>query len=266
MNADMTLEGFKTIYWWEWSHRLLARVLGAVFVLPALAFWATGRLRGALGARVALATALLALEPIVGWWMVASGLSERTEVAQDRLALHLLIAAAVFATLIYAAVGMDERMTRPGARRFVTAAHVFAGPGFRPTRPRRAGGGPARGPRLQHLAADGRPMDSERAVPAATGDPLGDGRRDDGAIRSSDDRLCRRRLRAGAGVRGARFRRRLGAARRDTRRRRAAASRARDCHAGLGRAASGGAAHQAFALILFGLAAAHASATRQEAA
>jgi heme a synthase len=105
MNADMTLEGFKTIYWWEWSHRLLARVLGAVFILPALAFWATGRLRGALGARVALATALLALEPIVGWWMVASGLSERTEVAQDRLALHLLIAAAVFATLIYAAVG-----------------------------------------------------------------------------------------------------------------------------------------------------------------
>ena len=127
MNADMTLEGFKTIYWWEWSHRLLARVLGVVFVLPALAFWVTGRLRGALGARIALATALLALEPIVGWWMVASGLSERTEVAQDRLALHLLIAAAVYATLIYAAVGMTERMTRPGARRFVTAAHVFAG-------------------------------------------------------------------------------------------------------------------------------------------
>ncbi len=97
----MTLEGFKTIFWWEWSHRLLARIVGLVYVLPALWFWARGAFKGALGRRVALATALLALEPIVGWWMVSSGLSERTEVAQERLALHLLIAAGVFGTLIY---------------------------------------------------------------------------------------------------------------------------------------------------------------------
>ena len=50
MNSDMTLEGFKTIFWWEWSHRLLARALGLVFVVPALAFFATGRLKGRLGA------------------------------------------------------------------------------------------------------------------------------------------------------------------------------------------------------------------------
>ena len=55
--------------------------------------------------------------------MVASGLSERTEVAQERLALHLLIAAATFGTLIYAAVGMGERARRAGARRFVAPAH-----------------------------------------------------------------------------------------------------------------------------------------------
>ena len=130
LNSDMTLDGFKTIFWWEWSHRLLARVLGLVFILPGLAFWLTGRLKGRLGRRVLLATALLALEPLVGWWMVASGLSQRTEVAQERLALHLLIAAAVFGTLIYAAVGMSARVPQPGARRFSLPAHGLAALAF----------------------------------------------------------------------------------------------------------------------------------------
>ncbi len=76
LNADMSLDGFKTIYYWEWSHRLLARLIGAAFVLPALWFWRRGRFRGPLGRQVAVATGLLALEPIVGWWMVSSGLAE----------------------------------------------------------------------------------------------------------------------------------------------------------------------------------------------
>ena len=80
LNPDMTLDGFKTIFWWEWSHRLLARIVGLVYVLPALWFWARGAFQGALGRQVALATVLLALEPIVGWWMVSSGLSDRVEV------------------------------------------------------------------------------------------------------------------------------------------------------------------------------------------
>jgi len=113
LNSDMTLEGFKTIFWWEWSHRLLARIIGAAFIVPALWFWLTGRLKGAVGRQVAVATGLLALEPIVGWWMVSSGLSERTEVAQERLAMHLLIAAATFGVSIYAGVGRRPR--RPPA-------------------------------------------------------------------------------------------------------------------------------------------------------
>ncbi len=159
LNPDMTLDGFKTIFWWEWSHRLLARVLGLLYIVPALVFWASGRLKGRLGARVALATGLLALEPIVGWWMVSSGLAERTEVAQQRLAIHLLIAAATFGTLIYAAVGLKARAPRSGARAFSTPAHRFRRAGVRATGPRRAGGGPARRARLQHLAADGRKVD-----------------------------------------------------------------------------------------------------------
>jgi cytochrome c oxidase assembly protein subunit 15 len=126
LNSDMTLDGFKSIFWWEWAHRLLARVVGAAFIPPALWFWWRGQLKGALGRQVAVATGLLALEPIVGWWMVSSGLSERTEVAQERLALHLMIAAATFGALVYAAVGLGERpRATPAGRRFAISAWIF---------------------------------------------------------------------------------------------------------------------------------------------
>jgi heme a synthase len=127
LNPDMTLDGFKSIFWWEWAHRFLARLMGAAFILPALWFWRRGLLKGALGRQVAVATGLLALEPVVGWWMVTSGLSERTEVAQDRLALHLLIAAATFGALIYAAAGLSERPPSAAAPRgFKASALLFA--------------------------------------------------------------------------------------------------------------------------------------------
>lgn len=126
LNPDMTVEGFKTIFWWEWGHRLLARVLGLVYIGPALWFWARGAFRGALGRRVLLMTGLLALEPVVGWWMVSSGLSDRVEVAQERLAIHLMIAAGVFGTAIYAAVGLTEGAREAAPRSFAVAAAAFA--------------------------------------------------------------------------------------------------------------------------------------------
>jgi heme a synthase len=127
LNPDMTIDGFKAIFWWEWAHRLLARVVGGAFVLPALWFWWRGQLRGPLGRQVAIATGLLALEPIVGWWMVSSGLSERTEVAQERLALHLLIAAATFGALIYAAVGLgDQPRSKAAPHGFAISGWIFA--------------------------------------------------------------------------------------------------------------------------------------------
>ncbi len=127
LNPEMTLDGFRTIFYWEWSHRLLARIVGAAFILPGLWFWRGGLLKGALRRQVVVATGLLALEPIVGWWMVTSGLSERTEVAQERLALHLMIAAATFGVLIYAAVGLGERPRSGTAPRgFAVWALLFA--------------------------------------------------------------------------------------------------------------------------------------------
>ena len=127
LNAGMTLDGFKSIFWWEWAHRLLARIVGAAFILPGLFFWWRGQLKGALGRQVAVATGLLALEPLVGWWMVTSGLSERTEVAPQRLALHLLIAAATFGALVYAAAGLGEPpKAKTAPRGFAISAWIFA--------------------------------------------------------------------------------------------------------------------------------------------
>ena len=126
LNPDMTLDGFKTIYYWEWAHRLLARITGAAFILPGLWFWRRGLIGGPLGRQLAVATGLLAFEPVVGWWMVSSGLSERTEVAQQRLAAHLLIAAATFGVLIYAAVGLGKReRSRAIPRGFGALAALF---------------------------------------------------------------------------------------------------------------------------------------------
>ncbi len=125
LNPDMTLAGFKTIFYWEWGHRLLARLTGLAFVLPLLWFWRKGRLTGAPGRQILVATALLALEPAVGWWMVASGLSERVEVSQYRLAAHLLIATATFGALLWAAVGLGQR-PREAAPRFAAASGVLA--------------------------------------------------------------------------------------------------------------------------------------------
>ena len=81
---------------------------------------------GPLGRQVLVATGLLALEPAVGWWMVASGLSERVEVSQYRLAAHLLIATATFGALLWAAVGLGQRPARGGVPRFAAASGVLA--------------------------------------------------------------------------------------------------------------------------------------------
>jgi cytochrome c oxidase assembly protein subunit 15 len=104
LNRGMSLGQFKVIYWWEWTHRLLARATGAVFLLPCLFFlgrgWVPRRLRGRLWAIFA-AGALLG---VVGWWMVASGLSGTlTKVSQYRLAFHMTLACAVYAAVLWTA-------------------------------------------------------------------------------------------------------------------------------------------------------------------
>jgi cytochrome c oxidase assembly protein subunit 15 len=101
LNAGMTLDQFKTIFWWEWSHRLLGRVIGVAFLLPFLWFLWRGVLSADLKLRLWLIFGLGALQGVVGWWMVASGLSERVEVSQYRLATHLALAFFIFAGLLW---------------------------------------------------------------------------------------------------------------------------------------------------------------------
>src|SRR3954467_4713753 len=101
LNAGMSLHEFKTIFWWEWSHRLLGRVIGAVYLLPFLFFLWRGMLGTELKRRLWVIFGLGALQGGVGWWMVASGLTQRVEVSQYRLATHLVLALVIFAAIMW---------------------------------------------------------------------------------------------------------------------------------------------------------------------
>jgi heme a synthase len=109
LNAGMSLSDFKTIFWWEWSHRLLGRVIGAVYLLPFLYFLWRGGMSAELRRRLWLIFGLGALQGAVGWWMVASGLSERVEVSQYRLATHLVLALLIFAAVVWTLRRLDDR-------------------------------------------------------------------------------------------------------------------------------------------------------------
>jgi cytochrome c oxidase assembly protein subunit 15 len=109
LNASMTLSEFKAIFWWEWSHRLLGRVIGAVYLLPFLYFLWRGGMSAELRRRLWLIFGLGALQGAVGWWMVASGLAERTEVSQYRLATHLVLALLIFAAIVWTLRRLRDR-------------------------------------------------------------------------------------------------------------------------------------------------------------
>ena len=114
-NTGMTLDEFKTIYWWEWAHRLLGRFVGVAFLVPFLWFLWRGWIVPGLRGRLWLIFGLGALQGAIGWWMVASGLSERVEVSQYRLAVHLLLASLIFAALVWTAqrLAPGPRMAGP---------------------------------------------------------------------------------------------------------------------------------------------------------
>jgi cytochrome c oxidase assembly protein subunit 15 len=126
LNGGMSLDAFKTIYWWEWTHRLIARSIGVVFLLPFLWFWWRGFITAGLRNRLALIFGLGALQGAVGWWMVASGLADRIEVSQYRLATHLLLACLIYVALLWTAQRFDRpqqmKERAPARIRFGAAA------------------------------------------------------------------------------------------------------------------------------------------------
>ena len=103
-NHGMSLEAFKGIFWWEWAHRFLGRMIGFAFFLPFVWFaWA-----GAIGRkdwpRMLLLFALGGLQGFVGWWMVESGLEARVSVSQYRLAIHLGVAVILLGAILWVAL------------------------------------------------------------------------------------------------------------------------------------------------------------------
>jgi cytochrome c oxidase assembly protein subunit 15 len=111
LNAGMNLAEFKTIFWWEWSHRLLGRVIGVAYLLPFLWFLWRGALSADLKRRLWIIFGLGALQGAVGWWMVASGLTQRLEVSQLRLATHLVLALLIYAAIIWTLRRLGQRQS-----------------------------------------------------------------------------------------------------------------------------------------------------------
>src|SRR5437763_335527 len=111
--AGMTLAGFKFIFFWEWVHRLLGRLLGLVFFAGVAWFAVRREIPRGYGWRLVALFVLGGLQGAVGWFMVMSGLEGRTEVSPYRLSAHLLFALFLFSALIWTALDLRNRDARP---------------------------------------------------------------------------------------------------------------------------------------------------------
>ena len=107
------MSDFKFIYWWEWAHRFLGRFIGVAFALPLIYFTLTRRIEPSLWPRLLALFILGGAQGALGWYMVASGLVDRVDVSQYRLAAHLTLAALIFAAIIWVAKGVGAETPIP---------------------------------------------------------------------------------------------------------------------------------------------------------
>ena len=116
VHAGITLGQFKFIFFWEWVHRLLGRVIGLALLLPLLWYWLRGAIPAGYKPRLVALVALVGLQGAVGWWMVTSGLLQGEHVSHIRLSIHLLLALFIMAGVIWTALdlrsGRAARWTR----------------------------------------------------------------------------------------------------------------------------------------------------------
>jgi cytochrome c oxidase assembly protein subunit 15 len=121
VNKGMSLEGFKAIFWWEWAHRLLGQLIGFVFLLPFVYFLVYRAIPKPYIPRVAALFILGGAQGGLGWFMVKSGLSDRVDVSQYRLAAHLALAVAIASFAFW--LGLSIRDEMPGVRQANAAAN-----------------------------------------------------------------------------------------------------------------------------------------------
>jgi len=126
-NAGMTLDAFKGIFWWEWIHRFLGRLIGFAFFVPFVWFAATGAIVRKDWARMLLLFVLGGLQGFVGWWMVESGLEVRVAVSQYRLAIHLGVAVLLLGAILWVALEYLRPQVHAKATRAAKLAYVFVG-------------------------------------------------------------------------------------------------------------------------------------------
>ncbi len=117
VNADMTLSGFKGIFWLEFLHRLWGRTIGLAFFLPFVFFALRGWVSKGLGLKFAAMFVVGGLQGVLGWYMVKSGLVDRPDVSQYRLAAHLILALVIFAYILWVAIQLWRDGVFPAAER-----------------------------------------------------------------------------------------------------------------------------------------------------
>ena len=128
LKRGMGLEEFKTIYWWEWAHRFLGRLIGFAFLIPFAAFWMAGYIPRALLPKLLVLFVLGGLQGALGWYMVKSGLTLRTDVSQYRLAAHFGVALLILAYTLWLLFGLgrDARVSAQDRSAGLVAGFVLA--------------------------------------------------------------------------------------------------------------------------------------------
>jgi len=124
IKRGMSLDEFKTIYWWEWAHRFLGRFIGVAFLVPFVGFWIAGYIPRALMPKLVGLFVLGGLQGALGWYMVKSGLVDRTDVSQYRLTAHFGVALVILGYTLWVLFGLGadrQGRTKSGATAWVAA-------------------------------------------------------------------------------------------------------------------------------------------------
>jgi cytochrome c oxidase assembly protein subunit 15 len=113
VHAGITIDQFRNLYWWEWSHRIAGRVVGLVVAIPFLWLWARGAISRGLFPRLAALPILVGAQGVLGWYMVQSGLTGRTSVSPYRLVAHLSLALLILAIAVWTAASLGRAHRSP---------------------------------------------------------------------------------------------------------------------------------------------------------